>query len=113
MEYGCRCGSIDRSRPLRFWLSGLNPERCHVRAKNPRGFLLCGVKTEVSLTKEATQKAIHRTRLITGGLNSVNSVSIKKRYWWERVCNTAQMDGEDSIHDPQGCRVAMSALGIA
>jgi hypothetical protein len=38
-------------------------------------------------------------------LASIVSVLSEKRYWWERICNTAQMGGEDSAHDPNGCRV--------
>jgi hypothetical protein len=45
-------------------------------------------------------------------LTSVVSVLSEKRYWWERVWNTAQTDGEDSVCDPNGCRVSMSALGV-
>jgi len=40
-----------------------------------------------------------------GRLYSVVSVLGEKRYWWEKVCNTAQMGGEDSAHDLNGCRV--------
>jgi hypothetical protein len=50
---------------------------------------------------------------MTGGLTSINSVLSKKRYWWERVCNTAQIDGEASVYDSNGWRVSMSALGVA
>lgn len=40
------------------------------------------------------------------------SVLSEKRYWWDRVCNTAQMDGVDSVHDPNGCQGSTaSALG--
>jgi hypothetical protein len=42
---------------------------------------------------------------IAGGLTSINSALTEKRYWWERVCNTAQIDGEDSVYDPNGCRM--------
>lgn len=42
----------------------------------------------------------------------VVSVLREKRYWWDRVCNTAQMDGVGSVHDPNGCqRSTVSALG--
>ena len=48
----------------------------------------------------------------TGGLTSINSVLSKKRYWWESVCNTAYISGEDSADDTNGCRVLTSAMGV-
>ena len=41
-----------------------------------------------------------------GGPTGVNSELPKKRYWWERVCNTAQAGGEESASDPNGFRVS-------
>ena len=42
----------------------------------------------------------------SGGPTGVNSELPKKRYWWERVCNTAQAGGEESASDPNGFRVS-------
>ena len=41
-----------------------------------------------------------------GGPTGINSELPKKRYWWERVCNTAQAGGEESASDPNGFRVS-------
>ena len=106
--------TLTNTRPLRFWLSGLNPERGRVRAKNHRGFCFLEPVPKFDRHKKPLRRLSKQsTGLSVGGPSGVNCAPNEKRHRWERVCNTAQMVGEDSDHDPNGCRVAMSALGIA
>jgi hypothetical protein len=100
-------------RPFGSWLSGFNPKRCH--AESPRAKrLFCFLEPVPKFDRH--KKPLRRlskqsTGLSVGGPSGVNCAPDEKRYRWERVCNTAQMVGEDSDHDPNGCRVLMFPTG--
>jgi hypothetical protein len=96
---------------LALWVKSRTWQR---ESRNPRGLRFLGLKPKfVQHKKPLRRLPKNPTGLNVGGPSGINYASNEKRYRWERVCNTAQMVGEDSDHDPNGCRVAMSALGIA
>src|ERR1035437_9918679 len=49
--------------------------------------------------------------LKSGGLNSVNSDSIEKCYWWDKSCNSTHEGGEDSALRLNDCRVSIVRTG--
>jgi len=57
-------------------------------------------KGDVGLLKSGAHRLAMRA---TGAMS-------EERYWWQRVCKTAQMGGEASAHDSKGWRVSMSAM---
>ena len=79
------------------------------------GFFVCDNLMPKARDGHAVIQALHIKQKATGtepgGLNSVNSGQCEKWNWWDRVCNTTHMDGEDSVHDPHGCRVLTFPTG--
>lgn len=62
----------------------------------------------VAANRERSSKGLFafQTGESSGGPTGANSEPSEKRYWWERVCNTAQAGGEESASDPNGFRVS-------
>jgi hypothetical protein len=58
--------------------------------------------------KERSSKGLLRSRLgrVWAGLPASTANSPEKRYWWERGCNTAHADGEESVSASNGFRVS-------
>jgi hypothetical protein len=59
-------------------------------------------------TTERSSKGLLRSRLgkVWAGLPASTANSPEQRYWWERGCNTAHADGEESVSASNGFRVS-------